>query len=164
MKETFSKQTSSKNGLKKSLSIAKARFFAWIRAIVYIVHNFTEVQSIINHQNKEIEEMRLLVNFLLKNTNRFIRRRWIRYLDTAEEIGIWDSKIVKLCPSDRIPTGKDLSQYLDELKEFHPDKVVIGVDLAIPNTEPIEIKPDLRGPDPDYVEYYSRQLDNGDSK
>ncbi len=117
MKETFSKQVHNKKGLKKSITIAKARFFAWIRAIVYIVHNFSQAQEIINHQNREIEEMRLLVNFLLKNTNRYIRRRWIRYLDAAQEIGIWDAEIVKLCPSDKLLTGVDVSEYLERIAD-----------------------------------------------
>lgn len=123
MKETFGKQTS-KNGLKKSLSIAKARFFRWIRTILFIVHNFEEVQKIVNHQNKELQEMRLLVNFLLKNTNRFIRRRWIRYLDRAQEAGVWDAAIVKLHPTDKLPTQEQIDEYLNN---DIPEREVLNV-------------------------------------
>jgi len=153
MKETFGKQNPEKNGLKKSVTIAKARFFAWIRAIFNIVHNFKEAQEIINHQNREIEEMRLLVNFLLKNTNRYIRRRWIRYLDAAQEIGIWDAEIVKLCPSDKIPTGADLSEYLDNnippktiKQELEEDAETIFIkSYPFPNTEPNSIADETEG-------------------
>lgn len=124
MKETFGKQTSSKNRLKKSFSIAKARFLRWLKAVTFIVHNFEEVQKIVNHQNSEIQEMRLLVNFLLKNTNRYIRRRWLRYLDAAQEIGIWNAEIVKLCPSDKLPTQEQIDEYLNN---DIPDREAINV-------------------------------------
>jgi hypothetical protein len=106
-----------KNSLNKTIVLLKKRFFVWLRTIFNIVHNSQEMQKIINHQNQELNEMRLLVNFLLKNTNRYIRRRWIRYLDAAQEVGIWDAEIVKLCPNDKKPTGVDLSKYLDQTKE-----------------------------------------------
>ena len=109
----FNTNKQTKNSLNKTIALLKKRFFVWLRTIFNIVHNSQEMQKVINHQNQELNEMRLLVNFLLKNTNRYIRRRWLRYLDAAQEVGIWDAEIVKLCPSDRKPTGADLSEYLD---------------------------------------------------
>ena len=141
MKEIIGKQAS-KNGLKKSLSIAKARFLRWLKAITFIVHNFNQVQEIVNHQNDEIQEMRLLVNFLLRNTNRYIRRRWIRYLDRAQEAGIWDATIVKLHPTDKLPTQEQIDEYLNN---DIPDRAVIGVDLALSDNEPIAITMDGEG-------------------
>jgi hypothetical protein len=128
MKETFGKPQTfvnrnvsfEKNGLKKSLVIAKARFFKWLQSIIFIVHNLKAIQSVIDHQNREIEEQRLLVNFLLKNTNRYIRRRWIRYLDYAQEVGIWDTKIVKLCPSDKFPIHSE-KEFIDEICSKIPE-------------------------------------------
>ena len=108
MKETFGKQIQEKKGLKKTLIVAKTNFFFWIQAVVFLIRNFRNFQKVIDHQNRELEETRLLVNFLLKNTNRFIRRRWIRYLDAAEDLGVWDANIVKLHPSERFPTELDI--------------------------------------------------------
>jgi hypothetical protein len=104
MKETYLPKpavSNEKNGLKKSISIAKARFFTWIRAIVFLVSNLKNIQEVINTQNRQIEETELLVNYLLKNTNRYMRRRWIRYLSYAEESGIWDASVIKLHPNEK---------------------------------------------------------------
>jgi hypothetical protein len=119
-----------KKGLKKTFITARVNFFTWIKTVVYLVHNLKSIQQTINHQNREIDEMRLLVNYLLRNTNRFIKRRWIRYLSYAEESGIWDTEIIKLHPREKMLHS--LIKEIDTI-ERTPQEVVNLMEREIPN-------------------------------